>query len=117
MTFRSWANKRVESIIDITLTNLQGQKLLPINDWEVNPKESFSDHKYVNFTLGIELTPRDMVRNWKKMDWSLFQYNTSMTWTKYPVPDDQGSNLDECTSCLEKGIEEALEMTLPKNHQ
>ena len=65
---KTFKNARGEdTIIDLTLTNLKGNKIL--SSWHVDQRESCSDHNYVKFKLKQKID-REKVkfRNMKKMD-------------------------------------------------
>ena len=102
------------SIIDVTVMNCPALEKLNLTQWEVSTEATFSDHRYIFYSLGRYQLSEKKFRNLKKAKKEKFA----------EVLDDQplaeikrdGSNLDECASSLEKGILVALELACPKKH-
>jgi hypothetical protein len=62
---------RARSRIDVTVIN-QAARRLQIDGWRVQKDESFSDHKYIEFTCGRYPPSNEQARNYNKMDWGAF---------------------------------------------
>ncbi len=70
----TFETSRASSIIDITLTNLKGSKL--VRGWRVDKTISMSDHKYLTYGLKIGNTfSYTYRRRFDKVDWSDFKTN------------------------------------------
>ena len=101
------------TVIDITLVNRAAWSTLHIGDWEVDPEESFSDHRYVVFKLGLGPGAEDsMTRNLRKADWDLFALAQSCL--TLPAVEADGSNLELCAEAFTDRVKEALDISCPK---
>ena len=59
-------------VLDITIANEFLER--KISQWEVSPLESFSDHKYIFFKLGLQIrATAEQFRNPRKTDWDKYQ--------------------------------------------
>jgi ribonuclease HI len=67
----TFVSARSRSRIDITVVN-QAARRLQIDGWRVRKDESFSDHKYIEFTCGKYSPTNELARNYNKMDWGAF---------------------------------------------
>jgi hypothetical protein len=68
-TFQTIGGK---SVIDVTLINGRGARLLNVSGWEVDITESFSDHRYVKFQIGGNLPEVEWKRRFRSADWNVF---------------------------------------------
>jgi len=107
-TFRT---SRAKSIIDVTLMNASAERRLNLSGWEVQEAPSFSDHKYIQFSLGKYVPGVNTFRNLKKANWLVFE--EAMEEGFLPMIDEDGSNLDECADALERVITHALDKACP----
>lgn len=60
----TFVTRRAKTIIDLTLANDGGSKL--ISNWHVSDEASCSDHRWIRFDLGIVPTPLKPYRNVRK---------------------------------------------------
>jgi hypothetical protein len=67
----TFVSARSRSRIDVTVVN-QAARRLQIDGWRVRKDESFSDHKYIEFTCGKYPPTNELARNYNKMDWGAF---------------------------------------------
>jgi len=101
---------QARSVIDITLVNLHAQRELPFDDWSVDEAESHSDHKYINFSLGMGEETVRYFRNWKKFQPSLFRELLE----KVELPKfREGENLEECYDGFLGAIMKAVDSVCP----
>ena len=98
------------SIIDLTITNHIGKKLL--NNWYVSEEESGSDHKYIKFEINTKTkTERIKFRNMKKMDWELYksrveELTRELSNMKVNTNKDLDYQVEKMTECLHKALDE-----------
>jgi hypothetical protein len=59
-----------KTFIDITAHNHYLEQ--PILNWRVDPRESFSDHKFIQFEVECEIISEDQILNFKKANWKIF---------------------------------------------
>lgn len=103
---------RAESIIDVVLTNHHVNDNLNLTEWRVDTsRPSFSDHRYINFTLGSYVPTENWFRNLKRANWGVFKamFNIESS----PNVEQDGSNIDACAEWLESMTEKALEAACP----
>ena len=70
------------SVIDLTLTNSLGINLL--NDREVCPGKSLSDHEAIRFNLSVDSPESFATRSISKCDWQLYQQLVQAHFTLHP---------------------------------
>ena len=100
-----------KSIIDITLTNLKGNRIL--KGWKVDPSPSMSDHKYVTFGLQIKNTFSYTFRRcFNKIDWSDFK--SEMQKIDPPEVGYGIEGIDASTNWLHDQIWSYLKINCPK---
>jgi len=98
-----------KSIIDITLTNERASQV--ISKWHVDKSESFSDHKYVQFTFKEVIDNKVYYRNLKRTDWQTFQM---LLWNvPTPANIDAVEDLEREAKRLVFEINSALEVSCP----
>ena len=109
----TFVRHNAETLIDVTLMNAYASANLTMTDWEVETdKPSFSDHRYIKFSLGkYEPTERSF-RNLKKADWDRFRL--ALEAKNPPLLKTDGSNIDECADQLELDIREAFDEACPE---
>jgi ribonuclease HI len=107
----TFVTSRSESIIDVTLMNLEAALHLNLRDWKVDDGVSFSDHRYITFSLGKYVPQKRVYRNLAKANWDLFREKLGIL-NCADIRID-GGNLDECAEQLEKRIGDALEAACP----
>jgi hypothetical protein len=66
----TFVNSMHRTIIDITVTNRSLED--NIANWAVNTKESFNDHKRIEYTLEFATTRSIEARNYSKANWKWF---------------------------------------------
>ena len=100
------------SIIDVTVMNCSALEKLNLSQWGVSTEATFSDHKYIFYSLGKYQPSEETFRNLKKANWEKF----AEVLDEQPLAEIKwdGSNIDDCASSLEKGILVALELACPK---
>ena len=103
----TFSTSRAESVIDVTLMNNEAIQTLKANEWRFCDQPSFSDHKYIKFTLGQYSSHVEKCQNLKRADWSQFRLLLNEVSLK-PILAD-GSNLDECADQVQEAIRKALE--------
>jgi len=110
---KTFITSRASSIIDITLCNDTAINSLDISAWRVNTeKESFSDHRYINFTMGEWRPLVETYRNLNQVNWQL--YKEKLSTFQQPQIKKDCSNLDECANWIVNRIQETLEAICPK---
>ena len=102
---------RAQSIIDVTVVNSHAMRTLNVNGWEVLSEESFSDHRYIYFSIGKYAPKEEMYRNLKKANWEKFR--AALESDALPVVASDGENLDECGQVLQAHISRALDAAAP----
>ena len=102
---------RAKSVIDITVVNNMALQKLNLANWEVSTEASFSDHKYITFSLGNYVPKEERYRNLRKANWSLFQEKLDAS--ILPIIKDDGSNLDQAAEVLKEQIDKVLEAACP----
>ena len=107
----TFETSRAKSCIDITVVNNMVLQSLNLMDWEVSTEASFSDHKYVTFSLGKYIPVEEKYRNLRKADWNLFQ--NMLDANSLPHVEHDGSNLDNAAEVLAEKIDTALESACP----
>jgi len=101
-----------KSVIDITLVNVPAQREFMFDDWEVGGMEdSHSDHKYINFTLGMGEENTGFCRNWKKFSPELFR--ELLEREDLPVIDESNYEYDLYYTALLKKIVDAVDVICP----
>jgi len=105
----TFLNANGSSIIDITLANRWGGIKFNVHDWKVDLKESFSDHRYVEFNIGLRQQCK-MVRNLRKANWVLFQ-GILNSYEHGGITD--ANDIDSETVKLTNAITEALNAACP----
>ena len=103
---------RASTIIDLTVMNVFALEQLNLEGWEVLTEQSFSDHRYIQFSLGKYKPKEETYRNLKKADWSNFQRHLDEG--NLPTIDKNGSNLDECATALQKLLKTGLDKACPR---
>ena len=66
----TFINRVRQEIIDLTLTNRLAANL--IQNWKVVDEDSLSDHRYIGFQLGADLSIIPEGRNPRKTDWTRY---------------------------------------------
>ena len=69
----TFVTKRAESIIDLTVVNCYALENLNLEGWKVETEDSFSDHRYISFSIGKYKPAEQMFRNLKKANWALYE--------------------------------------------
>lgn len=69
---RTFASTRASSNIDVTVAN-QATRDMTLADWKVRLDESFSDHRYIEFTCGKYEPTGEESRDLRKADWNCFR--------------------------------------------
>ena len=104
-----------KSIIDITLTNKKGSKL--VKDWQVSQETSLSDHKMITFSIDLGNKWESYSRNLKEMDENNFARVVKRKMTEKPFRAKIGkyklSNIDSSVTYLNKILAEALDEVCP----
>ena len=104
-----------KSIIDITLTNKKGSKL--VKDWQVSQETSLSDHKMITFSIDLGNKWESYNRNFKEMDENNFARVVKRKMTEKPFRAKIGkfkrSNIDSSVTYLNKVLTEALDEVCP----
>ena len=97
-----------EEVIDITLCNNRMVDL--IKDWVVSKECSFSDHRRIEFNIGVNTRAIDMpIRNVRKTDWDKFEIELESRIDKLETV----NNLDELAEGLTNIIQESYERSCP----
>jgi ribonuclease HI len=108
----TFKTSKAESIIDVMLVNKHFDGNLSIRDWNVaSDTPSFSDHRYIEFSMGEYVPEERSYRNLRKADWATFR--ESLLVTKLPNISPDGSNLDECADSFESMVKVALDAACP----
>ena len=107
----TFSTSRAESVIDVTLMNNEAIQTLKADEWRVSDQPSFSDHKYIKFTLGQYISHVEKYQNLKRADWTEFRMLLNQVSLK-PILAD-GSNLDECADQVQEAIRMALDQACP----
>ena len=107
----TFSTSRAESVIDVTLMNNEPIQTLKADEWRVCDQPSFSDHKYIKFTLGQYSSHVEKYQNLKRADWTEFRTLLNQVSLK-PILAD-GSNLDECADQVQEAIRMALDQACP----
>ena len=101
---------RAESIIDVTLASPNVSNL--IKNWKVWEKLVFSDHRRIDFDLDLSIVKSKPTRNYRKIDWDLFNKEMeSKTW--FPPFNWDPKLLDYHTNKFEKDIWKVLDTHYP----
>ena len=101
------------SIIDVTMLNTYAYNTLIVDGWRVLSDETFSDHKYIHFSVDFGSGAPKRLRNWKKGRWGELARLTSDV---SPLPKLKWTieSLDECASELERFIRGKLDQVCPE---
>jgi hypothetical protein len=101
-----------KTIIDITFTNRSLE--YNIANWAVNTKDSYSDHKRIEYTIDFESVRTIEARNYSQGNWTLFN---SIVTRKIEQPDPNlkwdGPRLDREAEKFEQTVNYALNATCP----
>ncbi|MEO0804506.1 MAG: hypothetical protein AAFY57_19895, partial [Cyanobacteria bacterium J06642_2] len=100
-----------ESIIDLTIANCYALENLNLEGWKVETEASFSDHRYISYSVGKYRPSEPKFRNLRKANWDL--YGATLDEGELPEIDQGGSNLDDCAEALQKLIQSALNKACP----
>jgi len=101
----TFLNSLTSQIIDVTLTNSAGCDM--VSNWHVLDKHSFSDHRYITFSISFSSITPVIPPNKRKMNWPL--YRKILTATLPALQDhsivsayDLDSAVDTLTAACEK---------------
>ena len=100
-----------KSIIDVTFANRFAIEKWNLDDWRVDNRESFSDHKYISFSGGSFEPRKTEMRNLNKANWKVFRESLDMA--EWPVINED-SRLEELAERFESLVEGALEKAHPQ---
>ncbi|NJL70781.1 MAG: RNA-directed DNA polymerase [Candidatus Competibacteraceae bacterium] len=104
----TFVTSRASSIIDVVLINEVAASKFSMRYWKVDLKESFSDHRYVEFGISGYSPKAQFLRNLKHCNWTVF---------KAAIEDNIGNpdelltqdDLDHQVECLTGIITDALD--------
>jgi hypothetical protein len=104
-----------KTFIDITAHNHYLEQ--SIQYWRVDPRESFSDHKFIQFEVECEIIAEEQVLNFKKANWRVFDKYIRKNIHKINKANDLKSpdNFDKYALAFEALIQEALRVSCPMN--
>ena len=100
-----------KSIIDVTVANRFAIENMNLDDWRVDNRKSFSDHKYISFSGGSFEPRKTEMRNLNKANWNLLRESLDMV--EWQVIDEE-SRLEELAGNFESLVEGALEKACPR---
>ena len=105
-----------ETFIDLTI--ITKDLVEQIKDWRVNPDCSFSDHKYIYFTLNTDKNMDQIMTsvqclNIDKCDWSKFKKHFNKLSEKLPTKIESSSSMDEANDILVNIIIDSLKASCP----
>jgi ribonuclease HI len=104
-------NRRCATIIDVTLSSQSAANY--IQDWRVDESVEGSDHHFIRFDWTISANAFNLIRNYEKGDWPLFQrYVEDASTIDLPV-EWNVSVLNEQVDTLHKDIAAALDKSHP----
>ena len=107
----TFQTNRSESVIDVTVANSWAMQTMNLEGWRVADEQSFSDHRYISFSMGKYVPKVEEYRNLRKADWDLFQ--SSLSVENLPVIEEDGKNLDLCALELQTHLIRALDVACP----
>lgn len=104
-----------KSIIDITLTNKEGDSL--ISNWKVSSDTSLSDHKMVVFNVDPGNRWESYERRFKDMETEKYKLAVEKLMESRPfrarIGKHKRSNIDESVKYINKILNDALDETYP----
>ena len=100
-----------QSIIDLTLASQRVTQ--HITKWEVSREDSMSDHRYINFQIGMDPLPPTFRRNPRSTDWASYRRNLEGRiggWSAR-IPDQE--SLEREATALQKAMLASYEDACP----
>ena len=108
----TFSTKNREEVLDVTLTS---QSIFAnISNWMVSEEHSFSDHKYIEYSIESQVTTNLVPRNLKKTNWEKYK-NLAQSKLRL-VPNLEGADpqeLDKHIEVFNQILNEALDQSCP----
>jgi len=108
----TFITKNRQEVLDVTLVSDHIEWL--VKEWRVALEHSFSDHRYLTFTLNIKPTDRKSFRNYRRTDWDKYEELLGDTLPEgRPETPRTGEELDSIVETLTNACNIALEGACP----
>jgi ribonuclease HI len=109
----TFSSARAESVIDLVWINDMANRI-SVQEWRVDPRPSFSDHRYVLFKVAASCPGADLVRNLKKCNWERFEYLVEAGLPDEPDALTSIEAVDEAACALQEVLQKALDECAPR---